>query len=136
MRGRFPSGPEYVDHLEGSAQAKERLREVLQTLAGSHRVQEACQLLGICEQRFDQLRRQALQAALRQLESKPGGRPRREQAVLAEEALALRQQVADLESELRAAQVREEIALVLPRAIREPEGKKTRTRKLRQAPPA
>jgi hypothetical protein len=132
MRGRFPSGPEYVDHLEGSAQAKERLREVLQTLAGSHRVQEACQLLGICEQRFDQLRRQAL----RQLESKPGGRPRREPVVLAEEALALRQQVADLESELRAAQVREEIALVLPRAIREPEGKKTRTRKLRQAHPA
>jgi hypothetical protein len=133
MRGRYPSGPEYVNRLDGSARAKERLLVVLQTMVGRYRVQEACQLLGICEQRFDQLREQALQAALRELEGKPGGRPRREQTLTREQTLALRQQVADLEAELRAAQVREEIALVLPRAVRgeSDPGKKTSVRKPR-----
>src|SRR5262249_6175364 len=42
MRGRFPAGPSYVDKLEGSAAAKERLKVVLETLAGQCRVQEAC----------------------------------------------------------------------------------------------
>src|SRR5262249_39827417 len=87
MRGRYPSGPEYVNRLDGSARAKERLLVVLQTMVGKYRVQEACQLLGICEQRFDQLREQALQAALRELEGKPGGRPRREQTLTREQIL-------------------------------------------------
>jgi hypothetical protein len=116
MRGRHPSGPEYVNYLNGSPRAKERLRIVLETMAGRYRVQEACELLGICEQRFDQLRQQALQAALVELESKPGGRPRREPQAASEETRALRQQVTDLEAELHAAHVRDEIALILPRA--------------------
>jgi Helix-turn-helix domain len=116
MRGRHPSGPEYVNYLEGSPRAKERLRVVLETMAGRYRVQEACELLGICEQRFDQLRQQALQAALGELESKPGGRPRRQPQAASEETRVLRQQVTDLEAELQAAHVREEIALILPRA--------------------
>jgi hypothetical protein len=56
MRGRHPSGPEYVEHLQGSAQAKERLRLILETMTGKRRVQEACQLLKISPQRFEQLR--------------------------------------------------------------------------------
>jgi hypothetical protein len=130
MRGRHPSGPEYVNDLEGSPRAKERLRVVLETMAGKYRVQEACELLGICEQRFDQLRQQAMQAALMELESKPGGRPRQLPATSGE-TRALRQQVADLEAELRAAHVREEIALILPRVARHDSEaeKKTITRK-------
>ena len=132
MRGRHPSGPGYVDHLEGSEQAKQRLRVVLETMTVGCRVQEACQRLGISEQRFDQLRQLAMQAALRRLESKPGGRPRRQHTGTTAEVLALRQRVADLEAELRAAQVREEIALILPRAVREQAGagKKTTRGKL------
>ena len=99
MRGRHPSGPEYVEQLAGSVLAKERLQIVLQTLAGEYRVQEACQLLGICEQRFDQLRRQALQAAVEGLESKPSGRPRQEESVGPDDVIALRQRVAELEAE-------------------------------------
>jgi hypothetical protein len=132
MRGRHPWGPGYVDQLEGSPQAKQRLRVVLETMTEGCRVQEACQRLGISEQRFDQLRQLAMQAALRRMESKPGGRPRRQHTVATAEVLALRQQVADLEAELRAAQVREEIALILPRAVRGETGarKKTTRRKL------
>lgn len=32
MRGRHPSGPEFVDKLPGDATAKDRLRVVLETL--------------------------------------------------------------------------------------------------------
>jgi transposase-like protein len=127
MRGRHPSGPEYVEQLEASALAKERLRIVLQTIVGEYRVQEACQLLGIGEQRFDQLRRQALQAAVEGLESKPSGRPRQEESVGPDEVVALRQRIAELEGELQASRVREEIALVLPRVAPNPSDTEKKT---------
>jgi hypothetical protein len=112
MRGRIPVGPEAVEQLHGSDKAKERLRAILETMLGGGRVQEACDRLDICEQRFRQLRHAVLQAALACLEDRPAGRPRRppESAQLA----ALRQQVEQLQRELQVAQVREEIALVLP----------------------
>ncbi len=114
MRGRYPSGPEYVDvqHLHGSAQAKERLRVILETMMGQWRVGEACDRLGICEQRFRQLRAELLQAALERLEARPAGRPRRVEEP--EDTAGLRQQLAAMQLELHVAQVREEIALALP----------------------
>ena len=112
MRGRYPSGPEYVEHLLGSAQAKERLRVILETMMGKWRVQEACARLGICEQRFRQLRAELLQAALERLEGRPAGRPRRPEEP--QDTVALRRQLEAMQRELRAAQVREEIALALP----------------------
>ena len=114
MRGRIPAGPEYVDvqHLHGSAQAKERLRVILETMMGKWRVGEACDRLGICEQRFRQLRAELLQAALERLEGQPAGRPRRPEE--AEDTVALRRQLEAMQRELHVAQVREEIALALP----------------------
>jgi hypothetical protein len=114
MRGRIPSGPEYVDvqHLHGSAQAKERLRVILETMMGQWRVGEACARLGICEQRFRQLRAELLQAALERLEPRPAGRPRRPEEP--EDTVALRRQLEVMQRELHVAQVREEIALALP----------------------
>ncbi len=112
MRGRKPAGPAVVQHLDGSAPARQRLQVVLETLAGTCRVQEACARLQLSEQRFDQLRTQVLQAGLESLEPQPAGRrPRPEPAA---EVVALRARVAELEIELRAARVREEIALALP----------------------
>jgi transposase-like protein len=113
MRGRMPAGPEVVEHLQGSDRAKERLRIILETMMGKWRVQEACDRLGICEQRFRQLRDELLQAALERLEGLPAGRPRR--AAEPDETLALRQQLEAMQCELQVAQVREEIALALPR---------------------
>lgn len=120
MRGRYPSGPEYVDvrHLHGSAQAKERLRVILETMMGQWRVSEACERLGISEQRFRQLRAELFQAALERLEARPAGRPRR--AEEPKETAALCQQLAAMQRELHVAQVREEIALALPRAAGSP----------------
>jgi uncharacterized membrane protein YccC len=113
MRGRIPSGPESVEHLEGSEQAKQRLRLILETMTGTRRVGAACALLGIGEQRFRQLRTELLQAALARLEGLPVGRPRQpeESAELAD----LRRQCEELKRDLQVAQVREEIALALPR---------------------
>jgi len=134
MRGRYPSGPEYVDQLEGSSAAKKRLRIVLETMTGKRRVQEACEALAISEQRFYQLRAELLQAALERLESRPAGRPRRH-AEKDDEMAALEEKVAELEVELRASQVREEIALAMPKLLRhEAPGKKTAAPKRRARP--
>ncbi len=113
MRGRYPAGPEYVEQLEGSVQAKRRAKVILQTLSGELRVQQACQLLDICEQRFHQLREEMLQAGLDRLEARPSGRPRRPEAPAEQEALRAR--LRELELERRVAEVREEVALILPR---------------------
>jgi len=112
MRGRKPSGPAAVERLPGSPLAHRRLRVVLETLAGTCRIAEACARLGLSEQRFDQLRTQVLQAGLESLEPRRAGR--RPRAVPAADVQALRARVSELEIELRAARVREEIALALP----------------------
>ena len=112
MRGRKPTGPTAVERLAGSREAKERLRVVLETLAGRCRVGEACARLGISEPRFEQLRAQVLQAGLDRLEPRDVGRPPR--PAVDAQVRALEARVAELEIELRAAQVREEIALALP----------------------
>jgi transposase-like protein len=114
MRGRYPSGPEFVDKLPGDAAAKERLRVVLETLTGACRVSEACQRLNLSEQRFDQVRIEALQAALAALEPKPMGRPPRATTPAEDELEQLRSRVAELEAQLRVAAVRTEVAAILP----------------------
>jgi hypothetical protein len=132
MRGRKPSGPAAVARLPGSPLARQRLQVVLETLAGTCRIQEACTRLGLSEQRFDQLRTQVLRAGLDSLEPRPAGRPPR--PAPAADVQALQARVAELEIELRAARVREEIALALPAvALAPPEpAKKARRRR----PPA
>lgn len=137
MRGRTPAGPEVVEQLQGSAPAKQRLRVVLETMAGQLRVPEACRQLGISEQRFRQLRAELLQAALSQLEPKPAGRPPR--PVEAAEVTALREQVRALELEVQTAQVREVLALALPQtqapATEPAEAEKKTTRRRRRGRP-
>jgi hypothetical protein len=112
MRGRYPSGLEYVDRLDGTDEAKRRTKVIMQTLMGELRVLEACQTLGICEQRFHQLREEMLQAAVARLEARPAGRPRRPAEPA--EVTALREHLVDQQQLLHVAQVREEIALAMP----------------------
>jgi transposase-like protein len=130
MRGRRPAGPECVEQLTGSDLAKERLQVVLQVLAGTCRVQEACRRLGISEPRFHQLRTQVLEAALERLEPRPAGRKpvptSPEQVRLAE----LTDELAAKDVELRAAQARAEIALTLPRLTQETPAPEKKTRPL------
>jgi hypothetical protein len=121
MRGRRPAGPAYVNHLSASEIARQRLLVILETMTRSCGVMEACVRLGVCTQRFHQLRQQAMEWALAGLEpGRPGRRPR--QLSAAEKQIkALQEQIAALELELRVARARAEIALVLPNAVRSAE---------------
>jgi hypothetical protein len=132
-RGRKPAGPEYVQHLQGSAEAKQRLQRILETMTGRRRVLDVCLELGISESRFLQLREEFLQAALERLERKPAGRPRRTDS--AAEADALRGKLDEVERALATAQLCEELALAGMASRPEPDAaeKKTPRRLKRQA---
>jgi hypothetical protein len=137
MRGRRPSGPEYVESLDGSERAKQRLRGILETMSGVCTVQEACRRLDICEQRFQQLRAELLQAALTSLEPKPSGRPRQTPSASSSELEALRTKLTEMEFETQASRVRAEIAVLMPQVLAKPvePEKKTTPRPQKQARP-
>jgi len=123
-----------VDGLDGSVQARLRLKVVLQTIAGQCSVQDACWQLGVCEQRFWQLREQVLTAALQRLEPRRAGRRPRQATAEQAQLQVLQQELAAAKIQRRAADVREEIALILPRVVGEPAAaeKKTRLRTPRE----
>lgn len=124
--GRKPTGPALVQHLEGSERAKQRLEVILSTIAGQMTIDEACSCLGIKPAMFYRLRTEALEAGLARLEPRPMGRP--PHTVTADEirCAELRQEVEELRSELKLAEVREEVARVMPRGVQaDPPGKKT-----------
>jgi hypothetical protein len=116
MRGRSPSGPEFVEKLIGSPKAKERAKVLLETLSGSCRVVDACERLGIKDARFDQIRIEGLQALVSALEDKPAGRPVQTRSVAERENQQLRDENAQLQAELHATLVRAELAIALPQA--------------------
>ena len=128
MRGRRPVGPELVERLEGSTQARHRMRVILETLSGRMRVTEACAKLGICSQRFESLRAEAIGAGIAVLEPKPKGRPARTEQQ--PEVVQLEQRVAELEAELKVLRVRAELAGRLPNRHRKV-AKKSRPRSRR-----
>lgn len=113
MRGRYPSGPEYVDKLDGPAEDKARLKAILDTMYGQVRWLEACDQLGISESRMHQLREDALQGALDGIRPRPAGRPSRLTTADSERIRELEQRVQELELAVQEAQVREEVALIL-----------------------
>ena len=115
MRGRHAAGPEYAERLGGSELACQRMRVVLETIAGTKRVTAACTELDICQQRFEAIRQEAIQAGVAALELRPAGRPRKSNPAAADETARLRAQVAELEAQLQAAVIRAELATTLPR---------------------
>ena len=118
MRGRRPIGPALAERLTGSALACRRMRVILETLAGTTRVKQACKQLGICSQRFETIRAEALSAGIAALEPKPAGRPTQVIPETSAELTRLRERVEELEAELQATQVRVELAGRLPRRER------------------
>lgn len=116
-RGRPPSGPSLADKVEGSEQAKERLKVILQTVSGEISVADACKQLGLSEARFHELRQAWLQAACTALEPKPMGRPKETTFEEEVELLRLHRENKQLKMHLRAAQIREEIAVAMPHLL-------------------
>lgn len=140
MRGRRPAGPEYVAQTQGSVLAQERARLILETLAQRCTVQQACARLRIGPSRFHQLRAAFLQGGVERLEPKPAGRPRRVVSAATQRISALEQQVVEQALALEVAQVREEVALILPQVqgadaagpVREPADHQKKTRQPEQ----
>ena len=115
-RGRPVQGPELVK--DGSEQAQQRLKVVLATLGGSMTIEQACDVLGIGRSAFHKLRSQFLARAPDLLEPRPRGR-RREVLSEADQRIArLQQEIVQLKLELKAQQIREEIALVMPHLLK------------------
>ena len=111
--GAKPLGPELVEHLQGSEQAKTRLKTMLRAMNGELTVPEACARLGIHETRFHVQRVETLQVALESLEARPAGRPRRVVSPEQQRIAELEQQVRDLQLDLQATQIRLEHAHVM-----------------------
>jgi transposase-like protein len=138
-RGRKPTGTNLLEHLEGSARAKARLKAILETLSGQRSIPEVCEELGIQESMFHRVRSEVLQTALDRLEPRPLGRPSLPASPHDARAAELEAKNRHLQLELKAAEVRRELAEALPRLAKpqnidpasEP-GKKTTARALKR----
>jgi HAMP domain-containing protein len=117
-RGRPPKGPELVEGIEGSELAKLRLKVILQTVAGEITVADACTQLNVSEARFHELRSDVLRTAAQALEPKPAGRPAKEVPKEADEVARLKKEIQELKIDLRAAQIREELSLLMPHVLK------------------
>jgi transposase-like protein len=139
-RGRKPIGANLVEHLEGSERAKTRFKAILETLSGQRTIPDVCQELGIQESMFHRVRGEVLQTALDRLEPRPLGRPPLPSNPQDARVAELEEENLKLRVELKAAEVRRELAENLPRLAKPADrpGKKTTsstTRHLRRKPP-
>lgn len=127
-RGRPVLGAKLAQGTEGSNLAQRRLEVLLSTLAGTMTIDQACRELGIGRSRFHALRAQFLQQAAGWLEPRSRGRrahvPDEREVRLGQ----LRQQIARLKLDLYAAQVREELALVMPHVLKAPASARKKNR--------
>jgi len=113
-RGRPPKSSALVEGLDGSEHARERLRLILDSLAGKVSVEDACRRLDISEARFHEMRNAVLQAALHRLEPGLMGRPPAPAEADGSEVVSLREEVRHLKKALVASQLREELAIAMP----------------------
>jgi transposase-like protein len=108
-----------VKSLPGSEAAKQRLELILDTLAGKCTIPKACEALGVNETRFHELRNQWIRNAVQLLEPRPSGRPPTPPPLPAEEEVAeLKRQLLEQKILLEAANIREELALVMPQVLK------------------
>ena len=128
-RGRPVLGAKLAQGTEGSKAAQQRLAVMLATLAGTITIDQACRKLGIGRSRFHTLRNQLLQQAAVWLEPRPRG-PRPQVPDLRDQQLQqLQEQVTQLKLDLYAAQVREELALVMPHVLKRPAADEKKTKR-------
>jgi transposase-like protein len=114
MRGRKAPGPEFVQRLQGDAEAKRRLAVILATFRNELTIKAAAAQLGITPQRFHTLRQEALQAGVLALQPGLPGRPRRSQTPEQARLEELARDNERLRRELEASRLREEIGVLLP----------------------
>ena len=119
--GRPPKGAELVDQIDGSDQARQKLRIILETLSGQKSVPQACAELGIERSRFHAMRKAFLLGAVSSLEPRGRGRPAHQVSPEQVQVEQLQHQVEALTVDVRAAQIREELAAVMPHLLKPPQ---------------
>jgi transposase-like protein len=117
-QGRPPEGPKLADRLEGPDESKKRLRVILETISGQRSIADAASEIGVGAARFHELRQEVLQAALAALEPKPAGRPPSEAPASDPRVAELEAELKELTIEVKAAHVREQIALTMPHLLK------------------
>lgn len=115
---RTPNVRRLIEGREGSELAKQRLALFIETLSGKCSVQDACAKLGVNEAAFHARRSKWLGEVLELLEPRKGGPKPRERTVSRTEVAELAEKIVDLERELKASQVREELAVVMPAVVK------------------
>jgi transposase len=118
-RGRPTKGSGLVDRVDGSDAARERARVIIGVLGGELTVSDACHKLGIGESRFHQLRERFLAEGVKGLEPRFGGRPVKAESEEQVRVKELEERVAQLEKELKAAEIKTRIALVMPHLLKD-----------------
>lgn len=116
-KGRPPLGPKLIESINAPSIAKERARVILETIAGSIGVAEACAKLGVSDTQFHALRQEALTGLVDALAPRPRGRP---PAVVDEKdarIAELEQAKLALEANLKAEALRSEIATTMPHVL-------------------
>ena len=91
------------------------MKAILETLSGQRSIPEVCEELGIRESMFHRVRSEVLQTALDRLEPRPLGRPPLQALPQDLRVAELETESLRLQLELRAAEVRRELAEKLPR---------------------
>lgn len=117
--GRPSKGSHLVDRLDASGEAKKRARAILGTLRGELSVAAACGDLGVGEARFHQLRERFLAEGVKGLEPRPGGRPPKVEPEGERRVRELEERVKELERDLKTAELRTQIALVMPHLLKD-----------------
>ncbi len=112
-------GPDLVDELGGTEEARTRLKTILEQINGEVTVEQACAELDVARSTYFELRQRALSAALIGLSPKPRGRPatRAETAAQDRELAALKEQYEREFTELQMANLRQELRLIFPEEV-------------------
>jgi Ser/Thr protein kinase RdoA (MazF antagonist) len=120
-----------LEPLPGTPEAKARLAAIIASISGEKFIPELCRELGIGEARFHALRKEFLTGAMGLLERQTSGR-KASSGDVPPELTRLRDENERLHLELEAAQIRAELAAVMPRALKPlaaAEGSKKKRRK-------
>lgn len=115
---RTPNVRRLLETREESELAKKRLALFIETLGGECSVRDACTELGVNEAAFHRMRGRWIAESLEGLEPRKSGPRPRGRTVPRAEVAELREKIVDLERELKASQVREELAVVMPAVVK------------------
>lgn len=117
-RGRPPTGAALVPQLTSSSDvARTRLTAILRTVSGQWTIDQACQALGLKRSRFHAMRARFLSEAPSLLEPRPPGPTPHVPTDAEREVDRLRARVTELELDVLVAQVREELAAIMPEIV-------------------